>query len=511
MTIALRSYQERGVERLRELVCQGRRRIVLTLPTGGGKTPLASYIIHSARTNFDSRVLFVAPWVQLIEQAVAQLARWKITDVGVLRGDDKRTNPAAPVQVASRETLRRRDRPRADIVIIDECHRAPESVVDAYPDATIIGLSATPVGLKGLFEDVVVAGTYAELIDAGFLAAPSVWGTQRKVDLTGVRSVGGDYQQAELEAAMMDSAIVGDVIDGYLQRGRGHKAVCFASGVAHSQQLVERFKRAGIPAEHIDGTTPMQERAEVLARLESGETRVVCNMGVLTEGWDQPSVRCCILARPTKSLALYKQMVGRVLRPHSSGDPIVLDHGGNVLRHGMPHDDIEWSLDDARPVRKEGVRECLECFAVLPSGTPQCPYCGFVFVVAERKPVVEVSGRMVAITSVDPKRQYFNQQIENAKTRGFKPGYAAAKYKEKFGAWPPFAWTAAAKSQFAVDPDWQHRQDERAREKAYWEQVNARQKEREAAATEPVEPIAYEARDEDDFWGWLERNGVIAP
>lgn len=507
MTVALRSYQERGVERLRELVCQGRRRIVLTLPTGGGKTPLAAYIIHSARTNFGGRVLFVAPWVQLIEQAVAQLARWGITDVGVLRGDDRRTNPAAPVQVASRETLRRRERPEADIVIIDECHRAPESIVDAYWDSTVIGLSATPVGLKDIFEDIVVAGTYAELIDGGFLAAPSVWGTQRKVDLTGVRSAGGDYQQAELESAMMDSAIVGDVIDGYLQRGRGHKAVCFASGVAHSQQLVERFKQAGIPAEHIDGTTPMQGRAETLARLESGETRVVCNMGVLTEGWDQPSVRCCILARPTKSLALYKQMVGRVLRPHPSGDPIVLDHAGNVLRHGMPHDDIEWLLSDARPVRKAGVRECGECFAVLEAGTPQCPHCGFAFPVAERHPVAEVAGAMIQITSVDPKRTFFDAQVANAAARGFKPGYAAAKYKEKFGAWPPFAWTAAAKAQFLASPDWQRRQEDRAKEKAYWEEVNARASAKRANQA-PVESAIYEPQSEEDFWDWLERHGV---
>ncbi|NBW08788.1 MAG: DEAD/DEAH box helicase [Caulobacteraceae bacterium] len=508
MTIALRSYQQRGVEQLRTLVLQGRKRIVLTLPTGGGKTPLAAHIIHSARTNFDGRVLFVAPWVQLIEQAVVQLARWGITDVGVLRGDDKRTNPAAPVQVASRETLRRRERPEADIVLIDECHRAPESIVDAYWNSTIIGLSATPVGLKGVFEDVVVAGTYAELIAGGFLAEPTVFGTKRKVDLSGVRSVGGDYQQAELESAMMDSAIVGDVIEGYLERGKGHKAVCFAAGVAHSQALAERFRAAGIPAEHIDGTTPMDERAAVLARLESGETRVVCNMGVLTEGWDQPSVRCCILARPTKSLALYKQMVGRVLRPHPSGDPIVLDHAGNVLRHGMPHDDIEWLLSDARPTRKAGVRECGQCFAVLEAGTPKCPHCAFVFEVAERKPVVEVAGSMERITAVDHKRRYFDEQIANASLRGFKPGFASAKFKEKFGAWPPFAWTAAAKARFAHDPEWQRRQTERAKEKAFWEEVNARQAAKQAASAEDEPPAVYEPVDDADFWSWLEQHGV---
>lgn len=499
--IALRDYQQAAVQQLRDAVSGGAKRIVLTLPTGGGKTPLACHIIHSARQHSDARVVFVAPWIQLIDQAVAQLARWGVTDVGVLRGDDSRTNPAAPVQVASRETLRRRALPPASIVIVDECHRAPQSVLELYPDATIIGLSATPVGLKGLFGSLVVGATYKQLIASGHLEQPRCFGSPTSADLSGVRTTAGDWSAGELEAAMMAGGLMGDCVQGYIDRGGGFRAVCFAVGIAHSKQLAARFCAAGIAAEHMDGGTPKADRDAILARLEAGLTRVVCNVGVLTEGWDQPSVRCCILARPTGSFALYKQMVGRVLRPHPSGQPIVIDHAGNLDRHGMPHADVEWSLDDERKAKAPSLRTCSQCFAMMEGGRATCEHCGFVFPVAPRPLPTETAAPLVEKIKVRGEQEaFFWNLVARAQASGFKPGYAGAKFKEKFGKWPPWDWSQTALAAYGADADWQERQMRRAREQAYWKDVNAK-------AVQKVADPAFTGESDagDGFADWLAR------
>ena len=499
--VPLRPYQAAGIEALRSHVRAGRRRVLLQLPTGGGKTVVASAIIHSARTNHDARVLFFAHRLELVNQTIRQLEKWGVREVGVMRGADKRTDKTAPVQVGTVQTLSRRELPAADIVFVDEAHRAAGDsyvrVLEAYPEATIIGLSATPCRLDGkplgdVFEALESAGTYSDLMADGFIDEPTVYGTPHALDLSGVRTRRGDYAEEDLEAAVMDPHVVGSIVQEWQAHAGGRRTVVYAVTVEHSKDVVRRFCEAGIAAEHLDGTTPEDERAAILARVESGDTLVVSNCAVLTEGWDCPPVKCVVMARPTKSLALYMQCVGRALRPWGSISPIVLDHGGNVERHGLPTEDRAWSLDSEatrKPSKKAEFRLCKACFAYVRDNP--CELCGFETPKPPRVIREEEATRLVVVDrpKLEDRRGFYEQQVEKARLRGFKPGFAAAQYKEKFGEWPPYAWNSETKAAFAVDEEWQRKQTSREAERAFW-------KEREAAlAARMAEEAAQAAAD----------------
>ena len=510
--VPLRPYQAAGIEALRSHVRAGRSRVLLQLPTGGGKTVVAAAIIASARQNFGARVLFFAHRLELVNQTVRQLARWGVNDVGVMRGDDERTNPEAPVQVATVQTLARRKLPEADIVFIDEAHRAAgatyKRVIEAYPDATIVGLSATPCRLDGkplgdIFQAIELGGTYRDLIGDGFIVEPIVYSTRTQPDLANVRTRMGDYAEEDIEAAMMTPHVIGNIVGEWQVHAEGRRTVAYAVTVAHSQAIVERFVEAGITAEHLDGTTPEAERAAILARVESGETLVVSNCAVLTEGWDCPPVKAVIMARPTKSLSLYMQCVGRALRPWNDVTPIVLDHGGNVERHGLPTIDRTWSLLDT-PQADKGKSEyhvCKGCYAHVRKNP--CELCGYLAPVVPRE-IREEPGKLEVVnTSADEKRLFFVNQLERARSRGFKPGFASAQWKEKYGAWPPWSWSKEAKSAFADDDDWQRRHTERENEKAHWAAIEARHAAfvEPALSPSPASPLPPEG---DSFGDWFD-------
>lgn len=483
MVPTLRPYQAAAIEALRSHVRAGRSRVLLVAATGSGKTVIASSLIHSARANHGARILFLAHRSEIIDQTVRHLAHFGVTDVGVIRADDDRTNPACTIQVASIQTLIRRAKPEADIVICDEAHRsAGESfrrVLSEYPDATIIGLTATPVRLDGrplgdVFQALEQVATYSELIAGGFVMEPVVYSTAAGVDLSSVRTSRGDYREDDLEAAMSVPHVMGDIVANWKRHAGNKRTVVYACTVAHSMAIVKRFHDAGIVAEHLDGATPEDERAAILARLESGETRVVSNCQILTEGWDMPACKCVVMARPTQSLSLYMQCVGRALRPWGEDAPVVLDHSGNMDRHGHPTIDREWSLlDKPKTAVKSEFHVCKGCYAYVKKNP--CELCGFAHVPTERE-IREQAAELVVREPVDERRATFMQSVYLARSRGFKPGFAGAKFKEKFGAWPPWSWSNEAKAMFANDKDWQERLDYREREKAHWAEVEAKEK-----------------------------------
>ena len=480
--VALRPYQSRAISAVRDHVVAGRRSVLLASPTGSGKTLTSAEIMRSA-VALGSRVLFVVHLRELVDQTVAALASLGHDWIGVMRGDDSRTDSLAPVQVASIQTLARREKPTAQVVVLDEAHRSiadsyVKHVWDAYPESVIIGLTATPCrgdgrGLGERYQALVVAATYEELIKAGHISEPTVYAPSRDVDLSHVRRVGGDFVESELEEVM--GKIVGDVVDEWKHRAEGMKTIVFASGIKHSKQIVESFLGAGVSAEHLDGETPGAERREILARLASGQTRVVSNCAVLTEGFDCPSVRCAILARPTLSLVLHRQTVGRVLR---AGDvaPIVLDHAGNCARHGLPTDDLEWSLDgEAKLKKKTDHRVCKSCFAYFSVREDTCPHCGWkVPPPKPRKDIEIVPGPLVQVDKAKLERDYYLSQVNRARTMGFKPGFATALFKEKFGRWAPFHWHQETMRSFHQDPEWQEALERRTREREFWKEQDAK-------------------------------------
>jgi superfamily II DNA or RNA helicase len=495
--------QSEALVRGRQHILDGRKRIIVVLPTGGGKTVVMSAIIHSARRNFNSKILIVVHSIELINQAVAELEEWGITEIGVIRANDRRYAPLMPVQVASIQTLSRRDIEwfQPSIVFVDECHRAAAdtymtNVFDAYPDAIHFGLSATPCradgkplgrNFGGPYDALEVAAQYSDLILAKFISEPRCFSVPEKPDLSQIHTVAGDYNLEELEEVMMGQALVGGIFKRWseLYACDGHKraTVIFATSIKHSREIEKLFQDNGVNIAHLDGTTPMEVRKSMLARLSSGELQAITNVGVLEEGWNCPPAKCGILARPTKSLRLYMQQVGRFLRPccgcghvpadHDHGactkcgclnmglvTPFILDHAGNFDRHQAPHTDRIWSLDEAPQKSKSAgnFKVCPDCYAYIASHTRVCPHCDHSFErqMEEEERMREVNVPLVERTqAIDPRRRDFDAFFEEARKKGYKPTWASVRYKEKYGDWPPYAWAQFAKASFDNDLQWQ--------------------------------------------------------
>jgi DNA repair protein RadD len=494
----LRPYQVSTLERARAARRAGHRRILLASPTGSGKTVLGVAMIQRALSLGD-RTLVIAHRKELIDQFWGRLYAEGIV-AGVLRGQDERTDPAAPVQVGTIQTLTRRDLPPAQLVVVDEAHHCPsdsfQRIMAAYPQATILGLTATPCRtsgepLKEHFDALIEGAKYSELIEAGAIVAPIVYAPHCPPDLGRVKVVAGDFNADQLEGAVVKAHVVGDVVRTWLQRAEGRRTVLFAVGIQHSMRLVERFKESGVRAAHLDGTTPEEQREQTLLDLELGKLDLVSNVGVLCEGWDQPSVKCCIMARPTMSLTLHMQTAGRILRPWEGVAPILLDHSGNVDRHGLPHEDREWSLEGTakRLAPRSEYRVCGGCYAYVES--MPCPLCGHT-VQREPRRVRETTGELTRVDrkprtpTGDERRDYFDDQAEMARRKGFRPGYAAAKFKEKFLDWPPWAWSQALKAEHAKDPYWQQRVEKRTKEREWWQDRQKASDDLRASAPEPA-------------------------
>ena len=461
----LRAYQNDVIADYERAVAQGLRRIIVVAPTGAGKTVIAAAIIKGTRAR-RRPVLVLSHRREIITQTSRKLHAHDIPHGIIQAGFPGR--PLEEVQVASIQTLWQRairtnamELPPADLLIIDECHHCPaetyRKIIDAYPDAIVLGLTATPCrgdgcGLGGIFETIIECPQVAELIKGGYLVKTRVYAPVNP-DLKGVRVQAGDYVESQLADRMDRPKLIGDIVTHWHKYGEQRRTVCFATGVGHSIHIRDEFIKSGVRAEHIDGSTPKAERDASLARLASGEIELVTNCMVLTEGWDMPEVGCCILARPTRKMGLYRQMIGRVLRPAEGKlDAIILDHSGAVFRHGFAEDPVEWTLDPDRnaesPVHAKRcehrsssrILECSQCSAIRVAGEP-CPHCGFL-PVAPPKPIVVAEGDLGLVQggrakpSEYDRYKWFAMLTAYSNERGYKAGWVAHKFREKFGSWP---------------------------------------------------------------------------
>jgi superfamily II DNA or RNA helicase len=459
-------FQHDVLRKLDAAIAAGQRRILLVCPTGGGKTIVAAEYIRRETEN-KRRVLFLAHRREMTRQAAAKLYKLGVTSGIIQAGFPAR--PSESVQVASIATLHARairttsiNLPEADIVIVDEAHHAParswQKILARYPNAIILGMTATPCrgdgrGLGAIFDVMIEAPSVADLIAGGYLVPTRVY-APTKPDLKGVRVKMGDYVESQLAERMDQPKLTGDIVSHWLQIAQRKRTVLFATGVAHSVHIRDEFRRAGVLAEHIDGQTPVEERDAILAQLDRGEIEIVCNAMVLTEGWDCPAVSCLVLARPTKSLGLYRQMAGRVLRPAPGKDhALILDHAGATFEHGFAEDEIAWTLDEdtkaANPTHaRRGssptmprLRECPECMAVMFEGRG-CAVCGWKprpkpqsFDVREGV-LGEVGHDRKAHAKAEDRRDFLAQLKWIARERNYRDGWISHKYRQRFGAWP---------------------------------------------------------------------------
>lgn len=407
----LRLYQQRDVDAIRALSARGVRRICYQLPTGAGKTVVFVHIVMAALAK-ERRAIILTHRIEILEQVAATLSRSGVP-FGIIAAGYPATADA-PVQIASVFTLARRQHrlDDVDLIVVDECHHATAStwrrVLAAAPRACVLGVTATPVrldgrGLDDLFDALVTGPSMRELIASGYLSPLTAYGPRftPKLKRVGVRQ--GDYAPEELARVMSRDVVIGSAVTEYTRLCPGAPAIAFAVTVAHSRAVATAFRNAGWRAAHVDGETPKDERRTLIAALAGGELDVLSNCGLISEGLDVPGVTAAILLRPTLSLALYLQMVGRALRP---GKPraYILDHAGNTLLHGLPDAERKWTLA-GRQQKAVGAWRCGKCGAFNSAGDTSCRTCGAVSVIPElnnEAAAPELNERAGALEAVAP-------------------------------------------------------------------------------------------------------------
>jgi DNA repair protein RadD len=474
----LRPYQIDIVDELERKVAAGIRRIIIVAPTGSGKTVIAAEIIKRAVARFQ-RIVFIAHRNELLTQAHDKLQSFEVNSGIIKAGRDKDQRPQSLVQVCGIQTLHAREvraksieLPPAEIVFVDEAHHCRamtyQTIIDSYPDAIIIGLTATPCrgdgrGLGNVFEAMIECPQIGELIKLQHLVPLRIFAPPPP-DLRGIEVAStGDYVINQLSDRMDTDALVGDFVEHWLKHAQRRRSIAFAVDIKHSVHIVdELIKSGGVRAEHVDGSTPADERDAIIARLASGETEIVSNVGIFCEGFDLPDIGCIGLVRPTRSLGLFRQMIGRGLRPaEGKTDVIILDHSGGVHRHGRPDDAIEWTLDtDERATNKtheahvaktgsEPFCECTSCGHLRMKGMA-CDNCGW-----EPKPrarpvdyidadLVEL-GKSSVPTETDRitffcELRGFHRAARKKDGSPYHPKWPQCQYKDKFGRWPDWSW-----------------------------------------------------------------------
>jgi len=453
--VILRSYQTALIDDARVALRQ-HNAVLMQLPTGGGKTAIATQMMATVAAK-QRLGAFICHRQELVDQTVRTFSEFRVPHGIISSGYTP--SPMLPIQVCSIDTLRARllagrPVPRFDFLMWDEAHHVAAAgwtkVMQYFPRAKHVGLTATPErldgkGLRAQFQAMVQGPTTAELIAGGYLSPYRAFAPSAP-DLGGVHTKMGDFVRGENEAAMDRPSITGDAVGHYLRHARDKRALAFCVSVAHSQHVVAQFRAAGVVAWHLDGKTDRGERRQAVAAFRRGEIKVLSNVDLFGEGFDVPSADASIMLRPTKSLALYLQQCGRVLRPaEGKAHALLLDHAGNIARHGLPDDDREWSLDgrQARAKRDDEasvpVRQCPKCYACH-RPAPRCPSCGWSYE-AKAREVDQVDGDLAEIDVAAQRRERLAEQgradtIEALIELGRKRGYAKPE------AWAAHLWTA---------------------------------------------------------------------
>jgi superfamily II DNA or RNA helicase len=445
-SIQLRPYQLNIVQQIFSHWFNGYNAVAVQLPTGAGKT-----IIFTAVANefiaLEEPVLVIAHRTELITQAASKLKKVTGLEIGIIKACYK-PNQNCLIQVASIQTLVRRNPPPASLVIFDEAHHCHSktyaTVMRHYREqgAYILGCTATPArtdgrGLRYLYSgtpgfDVLIKGlSVLELIHQKYLAPFKIYSPSNFIDAANasIRTTGGDYNQKQLAEHVEKTLIIGDVVDTWKQHAYLKRTVLFAVSVSHSKELAQGFRDAGIPAMHLDGKTPKKDRKTLLKAFEQGKIKVLCQHSIITEGVDIPGIEAIQLVRPTKSLIVWFQAIGRALRPAKDKETaIIIDHTDTHLNLPWPDDEIPWSLD---PISLKGSKwtiGCPECHHVFRPTLSErdrclatCPNCNVKFTFKTEKSgkqlkrlkVVEIVPANFAEfdTEYDEKKLYIVQQL----------------------------------------------------------------------------------------------------
>lgn len=440
----LREYQIDLIQNVRNSYKHGKKAPCIVLPCGGGKSIIVAEMAKRT-TEKGNRVLFIVHRKELCDQIRNTFQKW---------GVDMDLCQIGMVQTVCRHLDKV---PAPSLIITDENHHSKAKsymeIYKAFPNAYRIGVTATPERLDGsglcdVNDDLIVGVSAKWLIENKYLS-PYEYYAPTLVDLEKVRVKQGDYDEKQVEEMMIKRAVFGDVIAYYNKLAKDKQAICYCTTVKHSKAMTEVFNNNGITAVHIDGETPKNERDEVIEKFRNGEIKILCNVDLISEGFDVPDCECAILLRPTKSLTLYIQQSMRCMRYKPDKTAVIIDHVGNYARHGLPDSDREWTLDGKSKQEKNvkkpvALQTCPNCFEVFPKYDLQkklvriCPHCHYVLPIPKKQEIEEIRETALQkitdfVVNYDSPEECgsYQELLLYAKRKGYKKGWAYYQAKAR--------------------------------------------------------------------------------
>ena len=447
MSIELRPYQLALKNKAREAFKKNKK-VILLAPCGSGKTIIASSIMQDVIKK-GNKVWFIVHRSELMKQANDTLERYGISKDNI---------KIYMVQSLVRRLDKITEEP--NLMIFDECQHSTSNIykkiIDKYPNAYILGLSATPTRLTGkplgdVYETIVSEVTAKQLIEMKYLADYSYYAPDLNIDFSSIKTKAGDYDVEDIDKAMSKAKIFGDIIKTYKKLANNKKTILYCASIEYSKKMEKLFSENGYKIKHFDGTTPEKERQQIVEDFRNNKIQMLTNVDLIGEGFDVPDCECVLLLRPTQSLNLFIQSSTRCLRRNGDKKAIIIDYVNNVQRHGLPTMDREWSLDKkVKEYDNENddgtlkIRVCQNCFSTFETA-PICPYCGAKY---ETTPIEIQNFKEIELRKVEEEKEAKRQQylksinekvsnyknakdcanwvelVEWCKVKGYKNGYA---------------------------------------------------------------------------------------
>ncbi|MDO5559397.1 MAG: DEAD/DEAH box helicase [Oscillospiraceae bacterium] len=437
----LRDYQQSLINKSKVEIIKGKRAICCVLGCGGGKSIIQATIAANANRK-GNRVLFLVHRKELCEQITDTFSKcdvdWNLTKVGMVQTFTRHISELDP----------------PDVIITDECHQSTAKsytkIYDAFPGALKLGFTATPCrlnrgGLDSVYDALVQGVSTRWLIDRGYLADYKHYSIQL-ADTSGLHSKAGEFVSSEVQELMEGKHIYGETVQNWLRIAKGKKTIVYCSSVTSSKETAEHFIDEGISAAHLDGNTKSEVRADIMQQFRAGNIQVLCNCELFSVGLDVPDCECVILLRPTQSLTLYIQQAMRCMRADKNNPSkigIIIDHVGNIYRHGFVDDNRNWTLDVKKRKAENliKIKECPQCFTVYSAEKVACPSCGYechIIKQTKDKKTVEIDlqevKRQEDIKNADYKEyqncKTFSELVEFQKLRKYKFGWVLRKAQE---------------------------------------------------------------------------------